>query len=128
MKPVNTNIETIKFHKGELKFSFKHSEMDEYNMDIDVFIGYQETGSQKPHVLVGDAKIKVFMPTTDRFLDMAKNKDSKWVLEMVEKVYDLDNKAFKPNYFEFLEDYPDSSDMEFLTTPFSLLIAFHSYQ
>ena len=118
MKPKNINIETIKFHNGELKFSFKHSEIDEYTMDIDVLINYQETGSQKPNVLVGDAKIKVFMPTADRFTDMAKNKDSVWVLEMVEKIYDLEKKAFKQNYFEFLEDYPDCSDMEFIPTPF----------
>ena len=114
MKPVNTNIETTKFHNGELKFSFKHSEVDEYTMDMEVFIGYKENGSPKSHLLVGDAKIKVFMPTATIFMDMGRNEDSTWVRDMVAKIYDYDKEIFKP-YYSYFED------MEFIPTPFYVI-------
>ncbi len=114
MKPKNTNVEIISSGGAELKVSFIHQEVNPNYLDVHVFIGWKESGSQEAYLTLADAKVKVYMPSSTIYEDIAHNPKSTWESHLINMIYDFDEQVLRPK-FKHLED------LEFNPAPFFML-------
>lgn len=114
MKPKNTNVEIITSGSSELKVSFIHKEVNPNYLDVHVFIGWKESGSEEAYFTLADANVKVYMPSSTIYEDIAYNPKSTWESHLINMIYDFDEQVLDTD-FKHLED------LEFNSAPFFIL-------
>ena len=114
MKPKNTNVEIFTSESSELKVSFIHKEINPNYINIDVFIGWKESGSDEAYLTLADANVKVYMPSSTIYEDIAYNPQSTWESQLINMIYDYDKQVLRP-------EFKDLEDLEFNPAPFFML-------
>lgn len=114
MKPKNTNVEIFTSGSSELKVSFIHKEINPYYINIDVFIGWKESGSDEAYLTLADANVKVYMPSSTIYEDIAYNPKSTWESQLINMIYDYNKQVLRP-------EFKDLEDLEFNPAPFFML-------
>jgi len=114
MKPKNTNVEIITSGSSELKVSFIHKEINPNYLDVHMFIGWKQSGSEDAHFTLADANVKVYMPSSAIYEEIAHNPKSTWESHLIKMIYDFNKHELHPK-FKHLED------LEFNPAPFFML-------
>jgi hypothetical protein len=114
MKPKNTNVEILTSEGLEVKVSFTHKEINPNYIDVDVFMGFKESDAKDGYWTIADANVKVYMPSSTIYEDIAYNPKSTWESHLINMIYDLEEQELRPE-FKHLED------LEFNPAPFFIL-------
>ena len=114
MKPKNTNVEILTSGSLEVQVSFTHKEINPNYIDVDVFMGFKESDAKDGYWTITDANVKVYMPSSTIYEDIAYNPKSTWESHLINMIYDLEEQELRPD-FKHLED------LEFNPAPFFIL-------
>jgi hypothetical protein len=120
MKPKNTNVEILTSGSLEVQVSFTHKEINPNYIDVDVFIGFKESDAKEEsdakdgYWTLADANVKVYMPSSTIYEDIAYNPKSTWESHLINMIYDLEEQELRP-------EFKHLADLEFNPAPFFIL-------